>query len=120
MPVTAVAETEAAKAAVATRTKNWDRIVQETGEEKEEGEAALNTLFQRIYADGTDEVRRAMNKSFVSVLLSTTAPLRFQDYSPQTLHVQISSDADHLRVQNMKDFFYFMSFVMTRHDRFCD
>ncbi|KAM7291334.1 protein SGT1 homolog [Ixodes scapularis] len=60
-----LAETEAAKAAVATRTKNWDRIVQETGEEKEEGEAALNTLFQRIYADGTDEVRRAMNKSFV-------------------------------------------------------
>ncbi|CAN8032874.1 unnamed protein product [Ixodes persulcatus] len=63
--MTSVAETEAAKAAVATRTKNWDRIVQETGEEKEEGEAALNTLFQRIYADGTDEVRRAMNKSFV-------------------------------------------------------
>lgn len=49
----------------ASRSKDWDRIVKETDNEKEEGEAALNALFQKIYAEGTDEVKRAMNKSFV-------------------------------------------------------
>ncbi|XP_067890217.1 protein SGT1 homolog [Heterodontus francisci] len=49
-------------------TKNWDKLVmeikQEENEEKPEGDAALNQLFQKIYADGSDEVKRAMNKSF--------------------------------------------------------
>ncbi|XP_029458836.1 protein SGT1 homolog isoform X2 [Rhinatrema bivittatum] len=50
-------------------TRNWDKLVVEIKEEEKteklEGDAALNQLFQQIYADGTDEVKRAMNKSFM-------------------------------------------------------
>nr|XP_033804784.1 protein SGT1 homolog isoform X2 [Geotrypetes seraphini] len=50
-------------------TRNWDKLVgqikEEEKSEKLEGDAALNQLFQQIYADGTDEVKRAMNKSFM-------------------------------------------------------
>nr|XP_060616100.1 protein SGT1 homolog [Anolis sagrei ordinatus] len=50
-------------------TRNWDKLVVELKEEEKseklEGDAALNQLFQQIYSDGTDEVKRAMNKSFM-------------------------------------------------------
>ncbi|KAG8013932.1 Protein SGT1-like protein [Nibea albiflora] len=50
-------------------TCKWDKMVEDlTEEEKDEkleGDAALNKLFQQIYCDGSDEVKRAMNKSFM-------------------------------------------------------
>eukprot|EP00127_Corallochytrium_limacisporum_P000138 Clim_evm21s5 gene=Clim_evmTU21s5 len=48
---------------------NWDQLEKEVEEaeknEKLEGDAALNRLFQNIYKDSSEEVRRAMNKSFM-------------------------------------------------------
>jgi suppressor of G2 allele of SKP1 len=48
--------------------KDWDALEAELdaelSEEKPEGEAALNELFQKIYMNADDDTRRAMNKSF--------------------------------------------------------
>lgn len=46
--------------------KNWDKIVSdfEAEEPKPEGDAALDALFKQIFANGTDEQRRAMVKSY--------------------------------------------------------
>ncbi|XP_067207991.1 protein SGT1 homolog isoform X2 [Linepithema humile] len=49
--------------------KDWNKIEKEI--EKQEAaeltdsETAINSLFQKIYGGGSDEVRRAMNKSFI-------------------------------------------------------
>uniref|UniRef100_A0A8D8XYX6 Protein SGT1 homolog n=1 Tax=Cacopsylla melanoneura TaxID=428564 RepID=A0A8D8XYX6_9HEMI len=44
---------------------DWDKISRQIEDDKKEGEAALNELFQKIYGEGSDEVRKAMNKSFL-------------------------------------------------------
>eukprot|EP00173_Palmaria_palmata_P001437 Plantae.Rhodophyta-Palmaria_palmata.ctg18006.p1 GENE.Plantae.Rhodophyta-Palmaria_palmata.ctg18006~~Plantae.Rhodophyta-Palmaria_palmata.ctg18006.p1 ORF type:complete len:253 (-),score=60.10 Plantae.Rhodophyta-Palmaria_palmata.ctg18006:24-734(-) len=43
--------------------KDWDKFEQEE-DAKGEGDEALNDLFKKIYANGSEEQRRAMNKSF--------------------------------------------------------
>lgn len=45
---------------------NWDRLAKEADneEENEEGDAAVNKLFQKIYAEADDDVKKAMVKSF--------------------------------------------------------
>lgn len=52
-----------------SKGKDWNAIekdiVKKETEEKPEGEEALNKLFQEIYGKGSDEVKKAMNKSFV-------------------------------------------------------
>ncbi|XP_059144037.1 protein SGT1 homolog [Physella acuta] len=48
--------------------KDWDKlakqVTEEEKDEKLEGDAALNQFFQKIYADASDETKKAMMKSF--------------------------------------------------------
>lgn len=47
--------------------RDWSKIeknLADEAKEEKEGEAALNEMFQKIYGDANDDVRRAMNKSF--------------------------------------------------------
>lgn len=43
--------------------KNWDAIIDEY-EKEEEKEQGVNELFKQIYQSGSEDVRRAMNKSY--------------------------------------------------------
>lgn len=45
---------------------DWDKFVEtELKDDSSQGDAALNELFQKIYTEGSDEVKKAMNKSFL-------------------------------------------------------
>ncbi|VVC39817.1 CS domain,HSP20-like chaperone,SGS domain [Cinara cedri] len=43
--------------------RNWDKLVNDMT--KDDTEEDVNSLFRKIYLEGSDEVRKAMNKSFV-------------------------------------------------------
>lgn len=43
--------------------RNWDKVVDDMTKDEEDSD--VNTLFKKIYSDGSDEVRKAMNKSFM-------------------------------------------------------
>lgn len=49
--------------------KDWNaiekEILKDMANEKVEGEDGVNQLFQKIYGEGSDEVKRAMNKSYI-------------------------------------------------------
>jgi len=48
--------------------KNWDaierQVMKEEEEEELEGDAAVNKMFQKIYRDSPDDVKKAMMKSY--------------------------------------------------------
>ncbi|XP_010888978.1 protein SGT1 homolog isoform X1 [Esox lucius] len=78
-------------------SRNWDKMVvdisEEEKKEKLEGDAALNKLFQQIYSDGTDEVKRAMNKSFMEsggTVLSTN----WTDVGKRTVEMSPPDDVE--------------------------
>lgn len=48
---------------IPTSQRNWDKVVNEMTKDDEDSD--VNTLFRKIYSDGSDEVRKAMNKSFM-------------------------------------------------------
>ncbi|XP_073972674.1 suppressor of G2 allele of skp1 [Rhodnius prolixus] len=56
---------ESEEVQISKPVRNWDKVVSEIEDDKLEGEAVLNSLFQKIYAEGSDEVKKAMNKSFL-------------------------------------------------------
>ncbi|XP_011495101.1 PREDICTED: suppressor of G2 allele of SKP1 homolog [Ceratosolen solmsi marchali] len=49
------------------KSKDWDKVekeIEKQDSEEKEGLSALSSLFQQIYGNGSEEVQRAMNKSF--------------------------------------------------------
>ncbi|OTF82033.1 suppressor of G2 allele of SKP1-like protein [Euroglyphus maynei] len=45
--------------------RNWDELVKQVEKEDEQEEGGVEDLFRRIYSTGDENLRRAMNKSFV-------------------------------------------------------
>ncbi|KAM3866074.1 protein SGT1 homolog [Diretmus argenteus] len=78
-------------------TRNWDKVVEDISEEEKkeklEGDAALNKLFQQIYSDGSDEVKRAMNKSFTESA-GTVLSTNWKDVGKRTVDVSPPDDRD--------------------------
>lgn len=56
-------EKDEPKPEVSVQTKNWDKVVKENLTENDE-DSSIDQLFAKIYADGNDDQKRAMLKSF--------------------------------------------------------
>ncbi|KAM9718597.1 protein SGT1 homolog isoform 4-T4 [Menidia menidia] len=76
----------------------WDKMVLDLNEEDKnenlEGDAALNKLFQQIYKDGTDEVKRAMNKSFMESS-GTVLSTNWRDVGKRKVEVKPPDDVEY-------------------------
>ncbi|CAJ1071641.1 protein SGT1 homolog [Xyrichtys novacula] len=79
-------------------TRKWDKMVVDISEEEKneklEGDAALNKLFQQIYCDGSDEVKRAMNKSFMESS-GTVLSTNWKDVGKRKVDVSPPDDVEH-------------------------
>jgi suppressor of G2 allele of SKP1 len=50
------------------KSKDWDKVekeIEKQDDEEKSGLQAVSFVFQQIYGNGSEELRRAMNKSFV-------------------------------------------------------
>ncbi|XP_072219691.1 protein SGT1 homolog isoform X1 [Leuresthes tenuis] len=76
----------------------WDKLMLDLNEEEKnenlEGDAALNKLFQQIYSDGTDEVKRAMNKSFMESS-GTVLSTNWRDVGKRKVEVKPPGDVEY-------------------------
>uniref|UniRef100_A0A3P9IUZ8 SGT1 homolog, MIS12 kinetochore complex assembly cochaperone n=1 Tax=Oryzias latipes TaxID=8090 RepID=A0A3P9IUZ8_ORYLA len=79
-------------------TRKWDKMVLDISEEEKneklEGDAALNKLFQQIYTDGSDEVKRAMNKSFMESA-GTVLSTNWKDVGKRKVEASPPDDVEH-------------------------
>ncbi|XP_078791065.1 protein SGT1 homolog isoform X3 [Oryzias latipes] len=79
-------------------TRKWDKMVSDISEEEKneklEGDAALNKLFQQIYTDGSDEVKRAMNKSFMESA-GTVLSTNWKDVGKRKVEASPPDDVEH-------------------------
>ena len=84
-----------------SKGKDWGKFRLDDEEDKKAGDAALNSMFQKIYAGASDEVRQAMNKSFVEsggTTLSTNVKDVMSRYvhptAPHGMQVQHNTSED--------------------------
>lgn len=70
-----------------SKGKDWSSFKFDDIDEKPEGEAALQNLFQQIYGNGTDEQRKAMIKSFTESS-GTVLSTNWEDVGKRKVNVE--------------------------------
>ncbi|KAI1305293.1 Glucose-insensitive transcription protein 7 [Halotydeus destructor] len=76
--------------------KNWDKIVQDFEEEEKKvsGESSVDELFRQIYSQGDENVRKAMNKSFVESC-GTVLSTNWKDVKEKEIDVKPPDGVEH-------------------------